>query len=237
MKTCSDPSVWHVHVNVKRVRQLAHCTFSCKHRWLGSLHNYRTHQTVESQHVYMHVNVQWPVCLTCACKCAESQTIGSLHISMHTSVSRLTPHLYEHIRQSDHWTFACTHQVHVNVKWPVCLTCACKCAESQTIDSLHIFMHTLVILCPLPNYMNTSDSRFTAHLQAHIRCMKMCSDPSDWGVHVNVQRLRQLLTAHFHALNSSHNSILPHPQVQPSSDTTPPPLHPAFIRQHSLPHS
>ena len=135
MKTCSDPSVWRVHVNVQRVRQLAHCTFSCTHRWLGSLHNYRTHQTVGSQHVYMHVNVQWPVCLTCACKCAESQTICSLHISMHTSVTRLTPHLYEHIRQSDHCTFACTHQVHVNVKWPVCLTCARKCAESQTIGS------------------------------------------------------------------------------------------------------
>ena len=141
MKTCSDPSVWRVHVNVQRVRQLAHCTFSCTHRWLGSLHNYRTHQTVGSQHVYMHVDVQWPVCLTCACKCAESQTIGTLHISM----------------------------------------------------------HTLVILCSLPNYMNTLDSRFTAHLQAHIRCMKMCSDPSDWRVHINVQRVRQLLTAHFHA--------------------------------------
>ena len=47
--------------------------------------------------------------------------------------------------------------------------------------------------------MNTSDSRFTAHLQAHIRCMKMCSDPSDWRVHINMQRVRQLLTAHFHA--------------------------------------
>ena len=160
----------------EHIRQSDHCTFACTHQ--------------------VHVNVKWPVCLTCACKCAESQTIRSLHIFKQTLVIVPTAKLHEHIRQSAHCTFACTHQVHVNVKWPVCLTCACKCAESQTIGSLHIFMHTLVIV---PNYMNTSDSRFTAHLQAHIRCMKMCSDPSDWRVHINVQRVRQLLTAHFHA--------------------------------------
>ena len=249
MKTSSDPSVWRVHVNVQRVRQLAHCTFSCTHRSLGSLHNYRTHQTVGSLHVYMHVNVQWPVCLTCACKCAESQTIGSLHISMHISVTRLTPHLYEHIGQSDHCTFACTHQVNVNVKWPVCLTCACKYAESQTIGSLHIFIHTLVIVptailhehirqsvhftftcthqvhvkvqwpewltcackCAeshtigsLHIFMHTSIIGPTAQLHERIRqsdhctftCTHQlhvkCSDPSIWRVHVNVQWVRHL---------------------------------------------
>ena len=183
MKTCSDPSVWRVHVYVQRVRQLAHCTFSCTHRSLGSLHNYRTHQTVGSLHVYMHVNMQWHVCLTCACICAESQTIGSL---MHISVTRLTPHLYEHIGQSDHCTFACTHQVHVNVKWPVCLTCAWKCAESQTIGSLHFFMHTLVIVP-------------TAQLHEHIRQSVHFTFTSTHQVNENVQWPEWLTCAYKYA--------------------------------------
>ena len=40
-------------------------------------------------------------------KTAVSQTLGSLHIFMHTW---FTAQLHEHIRQSDHCTFTCTHQ-------------------------------------------------------------------------------------------------------------------------------
>ena len=112
------------------------CTFICTHQ--------------------VHVNVQQPVCLMCACKCAGCQTIG--HIFMHTSVIGPTAHLYERIRQSDNCTFTSTHQVHVNVQQPECVTCACKCAESQTIGSQHIFMHTSVIGLT-SQLSNTSDSR------------------------------------------------------------------------------
>ena len=139
-QTCSDTCVWRVHVNVQRVRQIAQYTFSCTLRPLGSLPNYmntsdsRITARIHACTPKVHVNVQWPVCLTCECKCAESKTIGSLHISMHTSVNGLTAQLHEHIRQSDHCTFTCTHQVHENLQWPKCLTCACKCAVSRTID-------------------------------------------------------------------------------------------------------
>ena len=156
---------------MQRVRKLAHCTFSCTHRSLGSLTNYTdtSDSRINARH-QVHVNVQWPVCLTCASKCAESLTIGSLHIFMHTSVIGLTAQLYEHIRKSDHCTFTCTHQVHVKVQWPECMTCACKCAESHTLGSLHIFTHFSVTQLT-PHYMNTSDSRISARLHALIRCM------------------------------------------------------------------
>ena len=220
MHQCTFTCTLEVHISVswftphlhEHIGQSDRCTFTCTH--------------------HVHVNVQWPVCIRCQCKCAGSQTIGSLHIFMHTSVmgltaqlhehigrsdqctftcntsgackcavtrgsdvcmymciescawltpqfmhisvTRLTPHLHEHIGQSDHCTFACTHQVHVNVKWPVCLTCACKCAESQTIVSLHIFMHTLVIVP-------------TAQLDEHIRQSVHCTFTSTHQVHENVQ--------------------------------------------------
>ena len=111
----------------------------------------------------MHVNVQRPECVTCACKCAESQTIGSQHILMDTSDIVLTAQLSN---TSDSRIY-----MHVNVQWPVCLTCACKCAESQTIGSLHIFMHTSVIGLTA-QLSNTSDSRITAHLHARIFACK-----------------------------------------------------------------
>ena len=207
---------FHAHIGhwshcpvIEHIRQSDNCTFTSTHQ--------------------LHVNVQWPMCLMCACKCAESQTNGSVHIFMHTSAIWLTAKLHEHIRQSDHCTFTSTHQVHVNVQWPVCLTCACKYAECQTIGSLHIFKNTSIIgltaqlhwhirqsdqctftctrqvlvnmrwpvcvtrvhvnvkrvrkfahytfsckyrsLGSLPNYINTSDSRITARLHAHIKCL------------------------------------------------------------------
>ena len=94
----------------EHIRQSVHFTFTSTHQ--------------------VHVNVQWPEWLTCACKCAESHTIGSLHIFMHRSIIGPTAQLHERIRQSDHCTFTSIHQVHENKQWPECLTCACKCAES-----------------------------------------------------------------------------------------------------------
>ena len=127
----------------EHIGQSDQCTFICTHQ--------------------VHVNVQRPVCLTCACKCAGFQTIGSLHIFMHTSVIGPTAHLHERIRQSDHCTFTSTHQVHVNVQRPECVTCACKCAESQTIGSQHIFMHTQVIGLTA-QLSKTSNSRIYMHV-------------------------------------------------------------------------
>ena len=158
---CAESYTWltayFMHISVtlltphlqEHIGQSHQCTFICTHQ--------------------VHVSVQRPVCLTCACKCAGCQTIGSLHIFMHTSVIRPTAYLHERIRQSDHCTATSTHQVHVNVQRPECVTCACKCAESQTIGSQNIFMHTSVIGLTA-QLSNTSDSRFTPRLQAHIRC-------------------------------------------------------------------
>ena len=139
---------------IEHIRQSNNCTFTCTHQ--------------------LHVNVQWRVCLMCACKCTESQTNGSVHIFMHTSAIGLTVYLHEHIGQSNHCTFTCTHQVHVNVQWPVCLTCACKCAESKTIGSLHIFTHILV-------------TRLTPHLHEHIGQSDQCMFTCTHQVYVNVQ--------------------------------------------------
>ena len=144
------------------IRQSDNCTFTCTHQ--------------------VHVNKQWTVCLTCACKCAESQTIGSLHIFMHTSVIGLTAQLHKHIRQSNHSTFTCTRQVLVNVLWPVCLTCACNCEESQKIRSLHIFMHTSV-------------TGLTAQLREPIGQSDQCTFTCAHQVYVNVQWLRCLTCA------------------------------------------
>ena len=243
-----------VHVNVQwpkclmcawRVRQLAHYTFSCTHQSLGSLPNYRTHQTIGSLHIYMHgdtcvlrvdvnvqrirqlahcifsctsvigitaqlsntsdsritdiymhaSNVQWHVCLTCAYKCAESQTNCSVHIFVCTPAIGITAHLHEHIRHSNHCTFTCTHQVHVSVQWPECLTCACKCEESKTIGSLHIFMLTSV-------------NGLTAPLHEHIRQSDHCTFTCTHLVHVNVQWLECLtcacICAESHTLGSLH---------------------------------
>ena len=161
---CSDTSVWLVQVDVHWVRQLTNCTFSCTHRSLGSLPN------------YMHTSGACKRALTresdvCLYMCIESYAWLTQHF-MHISVTRLTPHLHEHIGQSDQCTFICTHQVHVNVQWPVCLTCACKCPGSQTIGSLHIFMHTSA----------------TAQLHEHIRQSVHCTFTCKHQVHVNVQR-------------------------------------------------
>ena len=105
----------------EHMRLSDHCTFTCTYQ--------------------VHVNVQRPECLTFSYKCAVSQIICSLHIFIHITVTRLTAQLHQHIRQSDHCTFTCTHQEHVNVQRPECLTCACKCAVGKIFDSLHIFMH------------------------------------------------------------------------------------------------
>ena len=162
-----------VHVNVQwpkcltcawRVRQLAH---SCTHQSLGSLPNYRTHQTVGSLHIYMHAsNVQWHVCLTCGCKRVEDQTIGSLHIFMHIGHWDHCP-IIEHIRQSDNCTFTCTHQ-----------TCSDTCVWRVHINvqrvrqiAQYTFSCSHRPLGSLPIYMNTSDIQITARLHAHIRCM------------------------------------------------------------------
>ena len=165
-----------MHVNVKKFRKFAHYTFSRTHRSLGSLPNYintSDSRTFTSTRQVL-VNVQLPVCLTCACRCEESQKILSLHIFMHISVTGPTVQLHEHIGQSDHCTFTCTHQVHVNVQRHVCLTCACKCAESEKIGWLHIFTDTSVI-------------GLTAQLHEHIRQSDHCTFTCTHQVHVNVQ--------------------------------------------------
>ena len=140
-----------LHENVGQSDQ---CTFTCTHQ--------------------VHLNMQLPACQTCACKCAVCQTIGSLPIFMHTSVTRLTTQLHEHVGQSDQCTFTCSHQVHVNVQFPACLTCACKCAVSQTIGSLHIFMHTSII-------------GLTAQLHEHIRQSNHCTFTCTHQVHFNIE--------------------------------------------------
>ena len=150
------PHFMHIYVTrltphlYEHIGQSDRCTFICTHQ--------------------VHVNVQRPVCLTCACKCAESQTIGSLHIFMHILVIVPTAQLHEHIRQSVHRPFTSTHQLHENVQIPEWLTCAYKCAESKTIGSLHIFVHTSVIGLTA-QLTNTSDSLITAHLHARINYM------------------------------------------------------------------
>ena len=177
----------------EHIGQSDHCTFTCTHQ--------------------VHVNVQWPVCLKCACKCAVSQTIDSLHIFMHTSVIGLTSQLHEHIRQSNHCTFTCTRQVLVNVQWPACLTCACKCAQLAHC----IFSCTHRSLGSLPNYKNTSDNRITARLHAHIRHMWTSSDdPSVWRVHVNAQWVRQLTYCTFLCTHRSLGSL---PNYMNTSDS------------------
>ena len=93
---------------------------------------------------------------------------------MHISVIRLTTQLHEHIRLSDHCTFTCTHQVSVNVQLPEIVMCACKCALSKTIGSLHIFMHISVI-------------RLTAELPEHIRMSNHCTFTCTHQEHINVQ--------------------------------------------------
>ena len=190
---CIESNAWltphFMHISVARLTPHLHehigqsdqCTFICTHQ--------------------VHVNVQWPVCLTCACKCAESQLICSLHIFMHTLVIVLTAQLHEHIRQSVHFTFTSTR---VNVQWPEWLTCACKCA----VQLAHCtFSCTHRSLGRLPYYINASDSRITARLQAYIRCMKTYSDPSVWRVHVNVQRVRQLAHCTFSCTHRSLGSL------------------------------
>ena len=159
---CNDTSVWLVQVNVHWIRQLTNCTFSCTHRSLGSLPN-SMHTSGACKHA---VTRESDVCMY---MCIELYARLTPHF-MHISVTRITPHLHEHIGQSDQCTFVCTHQVHVNVQWPVCLTCACKCPGSQTLAHC-TFLCTHRSLCPLRNYMNASDSLFTARLQAHIRRM------------------------------------------------------------------
>ena len=141
----------------------------------------RESDNIGSLHFFMHTLVI--VQLSSACKrevtrvsdvcmemCRESDNIGSLHFFMHTLVIVPTAQLHEHIRQSVHCTFTSTHQVHVNVQRPECVTCACKCAERQTIGSQHIFMHTSVIVLTA-QLSNISDSLITAHLHARINCM------------------------------------------------------------------
>ena len=155
-------SHWALCPIIEHIRQSDQCTFTCTHQ--------------------VHVNVQWPEYLTCANKCAVSHTLGSLHIYMHISVTRLTPHLHEHIGEEHQFTFTCTHQEHVNVLQPVCLTCACKCAESHTIGSLYIFMRTSVI-------------GPTGQLHERIRQSDHCTYTSIHQVHENVQWPKCLTSA------------------------------------------
>ena len=180
---CTATSTHQVHVNVQRPECVT-CACKCAEtQTIGSQHIFmhtsligltaQLSNTSDSR-IYMHVNVQWPECLTCACKCAESQTIGSLHIFIHALVIVPTAILHEHIRQSVHFTFTRKHQVHVNVQWPEWLTCACKCAESHTIGSLNIFMHTSII-------------GPTAQLHECIRQSDHCKFTSIHQVHENVQ--------------------------------------------------
>ena len=180
---CTATSTHQVHVNDQRPECVS-CAWKCaESQTIGSQHIFMHTSVIgltaqlsntSDSRIYMHVNVQWPVCLTCACKCAESPTIGSLHIFMHTLVIVPTAILHEHIRQSVHFTSTSTHQVHVNVQWPEWLTCACKCAESHTIGSLHIFMHTSII-------------GPTAQLHERIRQSDHCAFTSIRQVHENVQ--------------------------------------------------
>ena len=107
---------------------------------------------------------------------------------MHTSVIVLTAQIHEHIEQSDHCTFTCTHQVHVNMQWSKCLTYAW---ESQKIRSLHTFLHTSVI-------------GLTAQLHEHIR-QSNHRDPCVWRVHVNV-RVRHL-AHHAHFSHTAHSPL------------------------------
>ena len=198
---CSDTSVWCVHLNVQSIRQLTNCTcLTCACKCAESytsltahfIHisvtrlTFHLHEHI-GLHVLMHTSGE---CLTCACKCAESQTIGSLHIFMHISVIGLTAQLHKHIRQSDHSTFACTRQVLVNVLWPVCLTCACNCEESQKIRSLHIFMHTSV-------------TGLTAQLREPIGQSDQCTFTCAHQVYVNVQWLRCMKCAFKCAVNQT----------------------------------
>ena len=82
----------------------------------------------------------------CACKCAVSQTLGSLHIYMHTSDTRVTAHLHAHIRHSAHCTFTCTQHAHIR--------------HTQLTAHLHAHIrHT----------------QLTAHLHAHIRHSAHCT--------------------------------------------------------------
>ena len=145
-----------MHISITRltaklhedIRQSDHCMFTCTHQ--------------------VHVKVQLPECMTCACKCAVSQIIDSLHIFMHISITRLTAKLHEDIRQSDHCMFTCTHQVHVKVQLPECMTCACKCAVSHIIDSLHIFMHIPLTAQLHDNIRQSDHSTFTCTHQMHV---------------------------------------------------------------------
>ena len=82
----SEPSVWLTAHLLAHVRYSGHCMFTCT--W------------------YVHVNVQWSDCvmcsiigqwaqwLMCAWKCAVSRLSYSLHISMHTSITRVTARLH-----------------------------------------------------------------------------------------------------------------------------------------------
>ena len=109
----------------------------------------------------VHVHVQLPECLTCACKCAVSEALGSLHIFMHTSDTGLTAQLHKHVGQSDQCTFT-------NVQLHACLMYACKCAVSQTF---HILMHTSVtgLTVQLHEHIGQSDqSTFTCTHQVHV---------------------------------------------------------------------
>ena len=120
-----------------------------------------------------------------------------------------------HINTSDSRTFTCTRQVLVNVQWPVCLTCACRCEESQKIRPVHIFMD-ISVTGSLSNYMNTSDSQITARLHAHIRCMYTCSDTCVWRVHVIVKRVRTF--AHY-TFSCTHRSLGSLPNYVNPSDS------------------
>ena len=134
---------WSHCLIIEHIRQ---CTFTCTH--------------------LLHVNMQWPECLTCTCKCAESHTLISLHTSC-TFPSHGSLPIYMNTLDS---RISARSHAHIRCMWPECLTCACKCAERQTIGALHLFMHTSVI-GPSAQLHEHIRQRIHARLQAHIRCM------------------------------------------------------------------
>ena len=146
MKICSEPIVWlSAHLNA-HIRHTGHCMFTCT--WC------------------VHVNVQWYDCPKCSCKWGVSrvtemymkvamrQVYDSLHIYLHTSDVRVTARLHAPDVCSDP-TVWCVHVIGQWAQWPMC---AWKCAVIQLSDFLHI-------------YINTSDTRVTAHLHAPDVCM------------------------------------------------------------------
>ena len=131
---------------------------------------------------------QWP---KCALKCAVSRLFYSLHIYMHTSVTRVTAHFHAPCkcavnRLSDVFMYLGSWHndqfVDENVQWVNCLTlCTFTCAR-QSLGSLHVYMH---LMCACKCAVNRLSDVF----------MQLGSGHNDHCVHENVQ----WASAHLHA--------------------------------------